>query len=489
MARIESAECQDGSSVQFIYDDSKSGSVKDVYFHPDKHYAVAFFRNNPGSTGQERLEKIVDVYRNKLFESESSEYWKTLFRWPDRIVDFKGKTGIVMPHYESHFFFPPGYAISGAEKKNSWYTSTKVFNKSLPEPEKGNLMGFLTVCVHLSRAVKKLHAMGLAHSDLSGNNCLVDPLSGAACIIDIDGLVVPNVYPPDVIGTKDFIPPEVIMTQHLSIDNPNRVLPSRTTDLHALAVLIYTNIFHRHPLRGSKVWDTDDDKQELLETGEKALFIEHPTDKTNRFKIEKSDSVLLPWVDTNKLPYTLSGPYLTSLFNRAFIQGLHSPDKRPLADEWEMALLKTRDLLLPCPNNKCVKKFFIYDASKSPVCPYCGTKIKNKIPVIDFKSFGKNNLILDEKYKLVIYNGLRLYKWHVYKNVYLNEKLKQEDRKPLGTFFFHNNQWMFLNSELTTLRNMTTDAFIPINSTVVLTPGLKLRFSDTDQSRAAFFSF
>lgn len=83
-----------------------------------------------------------------------------------------------------------------------------------------------------------MHAAGLCHSDLSYKNVLIDPEMGHACIIDVDGLVVPGKYPPDVVGTPDFIAPEVVKTSHLSKEDPNRVLPSITTDRHALSVLI-----------------------------------------------------------------------------------------------------------------------------------------------------------------------------------------------------------------------------------------------------------
>ena len=33
-----------------------------------------------------------------------------------------------------------------------------------------------------------------------------DPKLGHACIIDVDGLVVPGKYPPDVVGTPDLLP-------------------------------------------------------------------------------------------------------------------------------------------------------------------------------------------------------------------------------------------------------------------------------------------
>ncbi len=140
---------------------------------------------------------------------------------------------------------------------------------------------------------------------------------------DDDGLVVPGKYPPDVVGTPDFIAPEVIETKTFALYDPKRKLPSRYTDLHALAVLIYMYLLYRHPLRGGKVWDIDDPtKDEGMTMGAKALFIEHPTDSTNRVKPSQLDKSELPQGDPSRLPYTICGPYLKPLFDRAFIDGL-----------------------------------------------------------------------------------------------------------------------------------------------------------------------
>lgn len=92
-----------------------------------------------------------------------------------------------------------------------------------------------------------MHAMGLAHSDLSYNNVLIDPIEKSACMIDLDGLVVPGLFSAEVIGTAEFIAPEVLATKHLDKSDQNRILPSRLTDLHALPVLIYMFLLHRHP--------------------------------------------------------------------------------------------------------------------------------------------------------------------------------------------------------------------------------------------------
>ena len=98
----------DGENIEFIDDIIGSGAMKDVYFSLDKKYVVAFFRDTLDSTGRERLEMIIGLYREKIFNNEQGEYWKSLFCWPEKIVEYKGKVGIVMPTYQAHFFFDHG---------------------------------------------------------------------------------------------------------------------------------------------------------------------------------------------------------------------------------------------------------------------------------------------------------------------------------------------------------------------------------------------
>jgi hypothetical protein len=96
-------------------------------------------------------------------------------------------------------------------------------------------------------------------------------------------------------------------------------------------------LLYRHPLKGGKVNDLDTEKDDLLSMGAKALFIEHPTDFTNRPKLQQLSKYTLPWADVEKIPYTVTGPYLKKLFDEAFITGLHQPNLRPNADAWEQA--------------------------------------------------------------------------------------------------------------------------------------------------------
>ena len=93
-----------------------------------------------------------------------------------------------------------------------------------------------------------------------------------------------------------------IATQNLDKEDPARVLPSRTTDRHALAVLIYMYLFFRHPLRGRKVFDPDPMRDEELGMGEQALFVEHPDDDSNRVRPDDLRPQALPWGDPAERP-------------------------------------------------------------------------------------------------------------------------------------------------------------------------------------------
>ncbi|MBC7795652.1 MAG: kinase, partial [Pyrinomonadaceae bacterium] len=260
-------------------------------------------------------------------------------------------------------------------------------------------------------------------------------------------------------------------------------LPRIETDRHALAVLIYMYLLYRHPLRGRKVHDVDPQRDEILTMGEKALFIEHPTDASNRPNLNDVKPSELPWADVEKIPYTVCGPYLKILFERAFIEGLHEPAKRPTADEWEQALIKTVDLMQPCQNPKCEQKWFVFDNTLKPVCPFCGTVYKGQLPVLNlYSARGKDNYLPDN-YRIMVYSNQYLYAWHANRNVSPNEKLADIHKKPIGYFVFHQNKWVFVNQTLPKMKDLTEDKDVPINSMVEITDGKKLLLSDEDGGR------
>jgi serine/threonine protein kinase len=491
MSEIINTQATDGTRIQFTPEMIGQGGMKDVYMSPDKSYVVGFFREPQDANALERLEMITGKYRNNIFGQTGGDYWKSVFCWPTHIVKHEGRIGVVAPTYHQHFFFTHGsvnndmLGIRGREKEGKWFASASNQNKFLDIRERGNWRNYLAICIKIARAVRRMHAAGLAHSDLSYKNVLVDPAGGNACLIDIDGLVVPGKYPPDVVGTPDFIAPEVMATHHLDKSDPQRVLPSIATDLHALAVLIYMYLLYRHPLRGSKVHDSDPNQDEKLSMGEKALFIEHPGDDSNRVLLQHIRPSELPWKDTSRIPYTVCGPYLKELFDRAFIEGLHHPAKRPSANEWERALVKTNDLVQPCHNPRCIQKWYVFDNTRQPRCPFCGTPYRGTLPVLNLYSSRGGSRFMPDNHRLMVYSNQYIYAWHANRNVFPNERLSEEQRAPVGYFVLQGDKWVLVNQrlpDLTAIENGDKRP-IPIGKMVELKEGLQLLLSRKDGGR------
>lgn len=491
MAVTRKIKALDGSDVEFVEEIIGSGGMKDVYFSPDRSYVVAFFRDKQDANAKDRLINIAGPYRERIFNQVGGDYWKDKFCWPTKVVEYNGRLGLVAPVYPKQFFFEFGsknddfLGIKGKEKEGKWFASANNQNRFLDGRERGNWLQYFRINILLSRSVRRMHAAGLAHSDLSYKNVLIDPVSGGAAIIDIDGLVVPGKYPPDVVGTPDFIAPEVMATTHLHKGDPARKLPSRTTDLHALAVLVYMYLLYRHPLRGGRVNDADPQKDEELSMGEKALFVEHPTDKSNRPNLNDIKPSYLPWADVTKRPYTLTGPYLKVLFDKAFIDGLHHPGLRPSADEWEQALVKTIDLMQPCQNLNCDQKWFVFDNSTRPICPFCGTPFKGELPVLNLYSARTEGNFKPDNHRLMVYSNQYIYGWHASNLVFPNERLTDAQRKPVGYFVFHSGRWVLVNQALPDLTDVGKKQAVPIGDMLELYDGQQILFSKETGGRLA----
>ncbi|MEJ5993299.1 kinase [Pedobacter sp. Du54] len=485
-------------SYEYVDDGNpKQGGVKDVYFAPNRKYVVAFFREKLDFNQKERIKRIVTLYLDNIKKGNASDYFlDDIYRWPYDAIEKNGKSAVIVPIYNSKFFFAKGYSgannIKGGEKVGKWFTTPSFRNKqyplSLDQSELGDWLSYFQIAINICRGVKKMHQMGLAHSDLSYNNVLVDPVTKSANIIDLDGLVVPGLFPPEVIGTPNFIAPEVLKTKHLKITDTNRILPNQKTDLHALAVLIYMYLLRRHPLGGGKIWDLDTEKDDLLSMGEKAIFVEHPTDKTNRVKIDQLRKWDTFWGNPEKIPYAITGPYLSDLFKRAFIDGLHNPILRPIANEWETALLKTVDLIQPCSNSNCDEKWYVFDNTAKPKCPFCGTPHKGSLPVIDLYFKFKDDIWKPENHRLMVYHNQYLFKWHVSRKVIRNESLTAEDKKPVGYFTYYKNKWVLVNQTLNGMKDLTDQKDIPPNSMVELTNEKKILLSNEEGGRLLYIT-
>jgi Protein kinase domain len=335
----------DGTVLHLRPNPVASGAEKVVFLTTDGRTAVGFYFGQLRDRAErvERLRRIVTSYDPT--RGASGTYWADAFCWPTAIVDGANAVppdfarahafaqpalGVVMPVYREAFFMRDRFG-NRVEKEVRWFTGRKA-GALIPDAQKGSLLTRLQVCMRLARAVRRLHFAGLAHSDLSNRNLLVDLQHGDACLIDIDALVVPGLAPPSVLGTPGYMAPEVVA---------GRALPSIDTDRHALAVLMYELLLQRHPLRGRLVHSTASaEADEQLSMGARALFIEHPTDHRNRPQTPIAVSL------------DALGPHLAPLMHRAFCDALHTPARRPDAVEWEDALYRTLERIFPTPSGR-----------------------------------------------------------------------------------------------------------------------------------------
>lgn len=476
---IAEAILSDGTKLPYVVnDDPPRGGMKYTYFAPDKSYVVQFF-NNPAEIAKtnikSRLEAIIGKYNPTRAAQDggaqgntqqTAKYFASKFCWPTAIIK-SPEFGIVCPTYPGNFFFSDTSSaklpLNGRDKKSNWFTSKN--RKYLDPSELGDFRSMLQIAIILARSIRRMHQAGLSHSDLSCNNVLIDPRSGTCIIIDIDSLVVPGLFPPEVAGTPKYIAPEVLETTSLSFNDKAKKLPCAYTDLHAMAVLIYEYFFMRHPLSGPKVFSkASAEEDDFLGFGSKALFIENPHDTSNRPK-------------DLKLTIKDFGSSLEKLFLRAFVDGLHNPNARPAAMEWEKALTQAWDLLQPCTNPKCSAKWFILHDPCKPVCPFCGHKVNNHDFIrLQLKSnLRGNSAQWRPAQEINVYDGLPLFEWHIFPNIYPDEKA---NRDLMAYVRKVNNQWLLINHSVQGMKSPGGN-LVPSGQAILLNNGAVFLASDS----------
>lgn len=472
----------DGQPVEFDDRPLASGGEKVVFRTRDGAQVVAFYYGTLRDRLErvDRLTRILTKYNPTV--GAAGAFWAPYFCWPTGVVDGDRRVpldfarrhglvlpvlGVVAPAYREPFYFRDRFGTR-QEKEVRWFTGRKA-GAFVPESEKGSFLTRLQICTRLARAVRRLHFAGLAHSDLSNKNVLIDPKGGDACVIDIDSLVVPGVAPPVVLGTPGYIAPEVVA---------GRAAPSIETDKHALAVLVYEILLQRHPLAGRKVHSTRSaEEDEALSMGERALWVEHPTDRSN------------PPPVPVKVAAARLGPFLEPLFRKAFVDGLHAPARRPDAGEWEAALYRTLHTLHPTPSGR---DWFPTGPGLSTQSPFTGERVAGAVPIGRFLRPVTGGLA-DERAWLTVFHHLVLHDWHRLAGVLPNE---QADRTPRGYFSFHDGRWWLVNLAEEPLEVLAGggSAFpdgcsIPARGAVEVVAGLRVRLSPSADARVLHFEF
>lgn len=150
--------------------------------------------------------------------------------------------------------------------------------------------------------------------------------------------------------------------------------------------------------------------------------------------------------------------------------------------DWERGLVKTWDMLYPCENPNCREKWFVLHDIEHPVCPFCGKRVNSEIVKIKFKKElrGKSGQWMPSG-ELIAYNNYPLFSWHIYSNVFADEKA---DRDLCAYVVKHQGNWLLVNQKIKGMRSPSGN-LVPPGQAVLLKNGTVFRLSDESNGQLA----
>lgn len=330
-----------------------AGGEGRIFFSTDGLYAIKIYHPNRVGVGKKQFLEMITMLGSSLSQEEAQ-----FLCWPIAMVHSVNNiphTGCVTrripPSYKQLFYFTmnPKMARDQFLAGMSW-------------------SHYLQIARGIARAVAVLHGRGCAHTDLSYFNFLVNPDTTDVVLLDLDGLVVPGFLPAQVKGTRGIIAREIMLRQ---------CGPNESSDRHSLAVQILQTLLFRNVFKPLVTYDPNDpDNDEEIGWGDKLTFSEDPVDRSNRLRL-----LGIPLFHGGALSYRMLTPALQRLAERACIEGLKNPSKRPSAREWITTLSYALDELYRC--SRCLLHF-PYPYWLKPVqrrcCPFCGQRISGNLP-------------------------------------------------------------------------------------------------------------
>ena len=164
---------------------------------------------------------------------------------------------------------------------------------------------------------------------------------------------------------------------------------------------------------------------------------------------------------------------------------MHEPGKRPSANDWETALVKTVDLIQPCQNAACSQKWYVFDNTTQPKCPFCNTPFVGKLPILNLYSARQQGNYRPDNHRLMVWTGQSLFAWHTNNMIAPNERLRSEQTKRKGYFVLHNDRWWLVNEDLPDLTDVTTKTAIPVGGKIELKDGVQILLSKQEGGRLA----
>ncbi|WP_058996090.1 serine/threonine protein kinase [Leptolyngbya sp. NIES-2104] len=218
-----------------------------------------------------------------------------------------------------------------------------------------------TIGLELADSFLQLHSRGLCYRDISLNNVYFHPHSGKVLIGDNDNVTIDGSTSGGVLGTPDFMAPEVVRRE---------ALPSQQTDRYSLAVLLFCLLHNHHPLYGKKVLDISclDLPARMRICGTDPVFIFDPNNLSNAALPEAH----LIEAGANAIEFWSIYPqFLKALFVQSFTIGLRDPREGRVRESlWRSTMVKLRDSIFYCPHCEA-ENFYDIESFRSAVAKHC----------------------------------------------------------------------------------------------------------------------
>ncbi len=252
-----------------------------------------------------------------------------------------------------------------------------------------------TLCCLVAQELLALHAKGLAYQDLNSGNLFFDPIQGQIAVCDNDNVDIDGA--PSVMGgVWEYQAPEIVLRQ---------TGPTRVTDLHSLAVMLFRILHIGHPLVGQRAQafgNLSDAATVRSLFGTDPLFIFDPRDESNR--PDPGEFAVAYWA--------LYPGFLKELFTRAFTDGLRDPRYgRVQETEWRLAMARLRDSIITCA---CTAENFYDRAGVARTskfsCWYCGADLPVSPPRIGI--LGQDGPQRTPRHVVVLDPGAALLAYH-----------------------------------------------------------------------------
>ncbi len=400
---------------------------------------------------------------NDVNPTKDDPYWQDYFTWPEKLV--------VSPLI--------GYRMRLAAnmKTMAHYIFPKSFS-SMPPKEQGWFLGRIAVAIKIAHAFQRMSALGICYPDFTFNDVMLDAYEGRMTLIDCDSITVPGAVPPEVMGNPRFQAPELWG----QLKSQQQIIPTITSSRHSLAALLYYLLVGYHPLMGDKIHFPDDpEKDDLATFGPGALYIEHPTDHSNRNSYQRFFASML-------------GEELEELFREAFVAGLHHPNARPQPQRWLPALVHAFDRIVPCetPAPQCWWHSFVALPQNNFTCPCCNQRLREPrtLPFMYILPHARtrdpedyDETIDDNKHHIVGWPGRSLYEWHtiIGKPAWHTDPQHQVSRTPQATFMYRSSsgEWLLRNeglSEMAVRTGLVSWTPVASGTAIPLTNGTFIRF-------------